>query len=180
MPFHSPPKTVQKKNEPDITDSEPWWQFSGTTWCLIVGLLAFNIGIFLSPKVLDALLGFVGRTLDFRLWHWYYFLFLLVVLAFSVRWFMIYRAFQDDFDTPDNPDEMKAFVWLTGTITAIFLTYVFLEQTLALKYLLLQLWKFMAVGAFSWHALLFFFLIIGSIGAVVALTKFWVETLQYE
>ena len=163
-------------------DDEKWYQLSTSTWLLIGGLILFNIGWFLGPSLIDSIFRLldVRFLLDIRLWPWYYFGFLLIVATFSVRWYIIYRAFQDDFDMPDNPDELKAFVLLTGTITAFLLTYVILEQTLALKYLLLQLWKWMTLGAFSWSASLFFFGVLGSIGAFGALTKHWIGTWRFD
>ena len=71
-----------------IQDTEgegEWYHFSTSTWMLLGGLVLFNVGTFFGPHLIDGLF----RVLDFRLWAWWYFAILLVIVAFSIKWFLL-------------------------------------------------------------------------------------------
>ena len=160
------------------SSSEPWWRFGSTTWMLIGGLLLFNVGCFLQPSLLDTVFAGLFNLLDFRTWPWWYFLCLIAVLGFSVRWFLLFqKKINDEFD-PQSLEEAKWFCWLTGAVTALLAVLVVLHRTGLLRRAYTSLNYMFGYGAFSIWALLIFFGILAVIGMIVALAWKWIGTIQ--
>jgi hypothetical protein len=163
--------------------NDTWWNFSTTTWLLVGGLVLLNVGCFLSPSILDTVLSGVFHTLDFRTWAWWYFLEIIIVLAFAMRWFLLYQTYvNDDFD-PQSSEEAKWFCILSGTITFIFAVLAFLHRffrffLLYYAYYPLYSWFRLGHGAFSLTALLIFIISLATLGLLIALVWKWLTTLQ--
>ncbi|MDR1963187.1 MAG: hypothetical protein LBQ50_05370 [Planctomycetaceae bacterium] len=165
-------KTLQKQSV------DPWWKFSTTTWLFIAGLVLLNIGCFLKPSILDTLLLGLFNLLDFRTWTWWYFLGLVAVLAFSVRWFLLYQTYiNENFDL-QSLEEAKWFCRLSGTLTFLLAVFIFLHRFSLLRWLYNPLYFWLGFGAFSFSALLIFTVIFVMIGFVVFLVWKWMTTLQ--
>ncbi|MDR1964120.1 MAG: hypothetical protein LBQ50_10110 [Planctomycetaceae bacterium] len=166
------PQMLQKSS------SEPWWKFSMTTWLFIAGLVLLNIGCFLKPSILDTLLVCLFNLLDFRTWPLWYFLGLIGVPVFSVRWFLLYQTYiNDDFDL-QSLEEAKWFCRLSGTLTFLFIIFVFLHRFSLLRRLYNPLYFWLGYGTFSFVALLIFTMIFVIIGFVTFLVWKWITTLQ--
>lgn len=160
--------------------SEPWWRFGSTTWMLIGGLLLFNVGCFLQPSLLDTVFAGLFNLLDFRTWPWWYFLCLIAVLAFSVRWFFLYqKKIEGDFD-PQSLKEAKWFMRLSGTITGVLVVLIVLHRFGLIRPMYYSLHYMFGMGAFSIWALLIFFGILVLIGLLVFLAWKWVAAFQVE
>jgi hypothetical protein len=160
--------------------NEPWWKFSTTTWLLIAGLVLLNIGCFLKPFILDTVLVGCFNLLDFRTWSWWYFLGLITVLGFSVRWFLLYQKHLNDEFDPQSLEECKWFCRLSGTVTLIFAVFVFLHRFSLLRRLYYPLYFWFGYGNFSLLALLIFTIIFVIIGVITFLVWKWITTLQSE
>jgi hypothetical protein len=160
-----------------------WWKLSimnVTTWLLISGLVLLNIGCFLKPSILDAIMAGIFNLLDFRTWVWWYFLGVLVVLAFSVRWFLLYqKSVNNDFDL-QHSEEAKWFCLLSGTLTFLFIVFVFLHRILLLRRLFYPLYWWFGYGRFSFEALLIFTAVFVIIGITVFLVWKWITVLMSE
>lgn len=160
--------------------SEPWWKFGSTTWMLIGGLLLFNVGCFLQPSLLDAVFAGLFNLIDFRTWPWWYFLCLITVLAFSVRWFLLYqKKINDDFDS-QSLEEAVWFCRLTGAVTVVLAVLVVLHRTGLLRKAYYTLNTMFGYGAFSIWALLIFAVIFGLIGLFVYLVGKWLATIRVD
>ena len=165
---------------PENAPSEPWWKFGPATWMLILGLVLLNVGCFLRPTLLDTLIAGLFHLLDFRTWPWWYFLCLIAVLAFSVRWFFLYqKKIDDDFD-PRSLEEAKWFCRLTGSLTALLAVLSVLHRTGMLRRCYYTLNGMFGYGAFSIWALLLFAVIFGLIGLFVFLIGKWIASLRAE
>ena len=170
--------TVSKNKMESSNDS--WWQFGTSTWLLIGGLLLLNVGFFLHPTLFDTILIGIVSLFDFRTWPWWYLLCLVAVLAFSVRWFLLYiKKINDEFDLSSR-EEAKWFCRLTGAATCLFVLLIVLHQTGILRKMYSTLNLMFGYGAFSIWALLFFALIFSLIGLFVYLIGKWVATLQID
>lgn len=161
------------------------WNFRITTWLLVGGLVLLNVGCFLSPSILDIVLSGIFHTLDVRTWAWWYFLGFIVILAFAIRWFLLYQTYiNDDFD-PQSSEEAKWFCILSGAITFIFAVFVLLHRffrivLLYYTYYPLYSWFQLGYGAFSLTALLIFIISLVIIGLFVALVWKWLTTIQID
>lgn len=172
-------QNIASKNQVK-TPSEPWWRFGSSAWLLLGGLLLFNVGCFLQPSLLDMVFAGLFNLLDFRTWPWWYFLCLVAVLAFSVRWFFLYqKKINDDFD-PVSAEEAKWFCRLTGAATGLLAVLVILHRTGMLRRMYGTLNYMFGYGAFSIWALLIFAVIFCLIGLFVYLTAKWIATLQVD
>ncbi|MDR2171952.1 MAG: hypothetical protein LBP59_17545 [Planctomycetaceae bacterium] len=168
-------KTSILKNSKNVS----WWKFSNKSiWLLVVGFVLFSIGYFISPSVLSNLfIGFFS-LFDIRTWPWWYFIGLIIIVVFSIRWYMLYQKYvNNDFD-PVSLDECKWFCALSGTITILFAIIVFLHRFSLLNSIYYPLYSWFGFGAFSFVALLIFTVIFVLIGALVFLIYQWITTLQ--
>jgi hypothetical protein len=147
---------------------------------LIAGLVLLNIGCFLKPFILDTVLVGCFNLLDFRTWSWWYFLGLITVLGFSVRWFLLYQKHLNDEFDPQSLEECKWFCRLSGTVTLIFAVFVFLHRFSLLRRLYYPLYFWFGYGNFSFLALLIFMIIFVIIGVITFLVWKWITTLQSE
>jgi hypothetical protein len=176
---------IEKEKEPQVTSEirnlkgeivsdrdpdEKWYHLSASTWLLIGGLILFNIGCFLSPNLIDN----IFRALDVRLWPWWYLLFLGILIAFSVKWFFIYRNWED-YDELEA-EAAKRFNRMAIAITVVMAILVLLNVTNLFNFFYhpLQLW--LGYGDSSWIALLSFVLIFCVIVPLVYFVKEWLVT----
>jgi len=153
-----------------VLDEKEWYHLSPSTWILIGGLILFNIGCFFDPKLINGLF----RFLDFRLWSWWYFVVLLLIVAFSVKWFWLFQSW-DDLDQVDA-DIGKRFLYMSITLTVEMLILVLLNATGVLRYIFSPLWYWVGYGHYSnWC-----FPILLLMGVVVTVTiyvvKEWITT----
>ena len=163
---------------PEKQPGKKWWQFSTTTWMLVGGLVLLNIGCFLQPSLLDSMFAGLANLLDFRTWPWWYFLCLIAVLAFSVRWFLLYQTYVNEGFDQLSAEEAKWFCWLSGTISGILALWVVLHRTGAMRPMYSQFWLMFGMGHFTIWALLIFGGIFGIVGLLVFLTGKWISSIQ--
>jgi hypothetical protein len=157
---------------------EPRWNFGSTTWLLLGGIILLSGGCFLSPSILNMLLLGVFNLFDFRTWSWWYFLCLGVVIAFSVRWFLLYQTYvNDDFDQQDM-GEVKWFCYFSGTTTLIFAVFIFLHRFSILSRFYDPLYFWLAQGAFSFSAIFIFITFFVVLGLMTFLAWGWIGKLQ--
>ena len=155
----------------DSDDGERWYHFSGSTGLLIGGLVLFNLGCFFNPNML----GGVFRFFDFRLWLWWYLVTLALIVAFSIKWFLLFRSW-DDLDS-EEIDIAKRFLCMSITVTAIMLILVLSNMTGLLRIFYDPLRYWISYGAYSHMGLLTFFLICGIVGIIAYVVKEWLITL---
>jgi hypothetical protein len=158
-------KTIDKK----------WYHFSASVWLLFGGLILLTCGCFTKPDWV----GGIFRLLDVRLWKWWYFIFLALLIAFSVKWFFICRNWEE-YDEMEL-DAAKRFNRMSITIIILMAIIVSLSSSRWLFsgfYYPLERW--LGYGAFSWIALLNFVLIIAAIVPVIYFVWEWIVTLGKE
>jgi hypothetical protein len=151
-------------------DEEKWYQLSTSTWFLIGGLILFNVGCFLSPNLIDN----IFRLLDVRLWPWWYLLFLAVFVTFTVKWFFIYRNWED-YDELEA-EAARRFTRMAVAISIDMAILVLLNATHLLNAFYYSLVRWLGYGDFNLLALLAFTLIIGAIVPVAWFVKEWLVT----
>lgn len=145
---------------------EAWWRFSPSTWFLLAGLLLFNVGCFAKPEIMD----FLIRSFDVRLWPWWYFIILTIMVLFSIRWFIIWFR-RDEYDEIDD-EANKRFVRFSIAVTiALFIGMIINAVNLA-WYFTEPLKNWLGYGTFSLRALLVF---IGLLGISLPLAYFFKE-----
>ncbi|MDR2642158.1 MAG: hypothetical protein LBC74_05125 [Planctomycetaceae bacterium] len=162
---------------PNKLSKESWWKFSLTTWQLIIGLVLLNIGCFLKPTLLDTLLKSLFNVVDIRTWAWWYFICLIIVVGFSIRWYLLYQTYKNnDFD-PLSSEEAKWFCMLSGTITFLGIVFIFLHRFSLLRWLFNPLYLWFGVGTVSFASLLLVISIFAVVGFLVFLICKWVDVL---
>lgn len=156
----------------EIVREEPgegaWWKFSAGTWLLIAGLVLFNIGCFVNPSILDGLF----RSLDVRLWPWWYFIPLTILIVFAARWYVIALRYED-YDEYDQ-ESAKRFLRMSIFITALGALLILLNAVNVLWRFTDPLKRWFAFGEFSLMALIAF---IGTIVILIPLLYFVKEWL---
>ncbi|MDR1493225.1 MAG: hypothetical protein LBT05_10950 [Planctomycetaceae bacterium] len=158
----------------DETSDEKWYHFSVNTWLFIGGLILLNISCFAKPNLLDA----VFRQLDVRLWKWWYFIFLALLIAFSVKWFFIYRNWED-YDEMEI-DEAKRFNRMAIAMIVVMAVLVLLNTTRIILALYYPLLDWLTRGVFSGMALLSFMLICSALIPTIYFFKEWIVTFLNE
>lgn len=171
-------QNLATKNRTNPSSDDAWWRLGSSTWLLVGGLLLFNVGCFLQPALLDTVFGGLFNLFDFRTWPWWYFLCLIAVLAFSVRWFILYVKMVDDEFDPQSLEEARWFCLLTGSLTGLFAVLLVLHRTGLMRRMHGTLNYMFGFGAFSIWALLIFFGILAVIGMIVALAWKWVSSFE--
>ena len=117
-----------------------------STWLLIGGLIIFNFGCFFYTGIVD----YVFRLFDVRLWPWWYFAVLGIILLFSIKWFFMIRNWEDYDEV--SIDTAKRFNRMAITVSATLLFLVFLNAINATRFFLHPLADWWNVGTFSWIA----------------------------
>ena len=163
-------RNLKGKIVSDRDPDEKWYQFSASTWLLIGGLILFNIGCFLSPTLIDD----IFRLLDVRLWPWWYLLFLAIFVAFTVKWFFIYRD-GEDYDEL-QAEAARRFTRMAVSITVVMAILVLLNVTHLLNFFYDPLTRWLGYGDFTWIAFLSFVLIFCGIIPVIYFAKEWLIT----
>jgi len=151
----------------DPDNEGQWYHLSANTWFLVGGLLLFNIGCFFNPNFMD----YLFRFLDFRLWSWWYFLVLLLIVAFSIKWYILFQSW-DDLD-PVDIDVGKQFLLMSITITAELLILVLLHVSGLARHIGYSLWTWFSFGSYSHGAALAFLLICAAIAITYYVVKEW-------
>ncbi len=165
-----------KTTETPKTDS--WWKFNTTTWLMVGGLLLLNIGCFLRPSILDTLMVGLFNLLDFRTWPWWYFLCLILVMAFSVRWFVLYqKRVNDDFDEM-GLEEAKWFYRLSYSATGLLAALIVLHRTTLLRKLYHQLTYMYVQGGLSVWSLLLGLAVVGIVCLFIWLIGKWMSCIR--
>ena len=155
-------------------NGEKWYELSSSTWLLIGGLLLFNVGCFVNPGIIDTLF----RQLDVRLWPWWYFLFLVLLVAFSVKWFFIYQNW-GDYDDMDA-EAANRFNRMAISVCIVMAVLVLLNVMNLYGYFYFPLSRWLGYGEFSWMALLSFVLIFGAVVPIAYFFKEWIITFWSE
>jgi hypothetical protein len=154
----------------DRDPDEKWYQLSASTWFLIGGLILFNIGCFLNPTLIDDIV----RLLDVRLWPWWYLLFLAVFVAFTIKWFFIYR-YWEDYDELQT-EAAKRFIRMAIAFSVVMTILVLLNGTFLFRYICDLLIRWLGYGELTWFAFLSFVLIFCVVGPIVYFIKEWLVT----
>ena len=162
---------VNKKPTPE-SEREAWWKWDASVWMLLGGLLLLSTAL-ISPRVFDAIFVGIVRALDFRLWPWWYFLVLVVIVAFSIKWFMIAKAwYNDDLDEVDFLSAKK-FLLMSITITAELLIMILLHATTLVRILYWPLWIWFRFGTYSHTAAFAFLLFVVAVVVTLYVFKEW-------
>ncbi len=170
---------LSTKKIEETQGTEATW-FGTTTWLLVGGLLLLNVGCFLNPSLLDAVMASVFNLLDFRTWPWWYFLCLIAVMAFSVRWFSLYiKKVNDEFDDL-NQEEVKWFCRLSYSATGLFAALFLLHRTGLLRKLYRQLTYMYVQGGLSFWSLLLGLLVVGIVCLFIWLIGKWIGSIQVD
>jgi hypothetical protein len=168
-----------KTTTEEVTETDKKW-FSTTTWFLLLGLGLLNVGCFLQPSVLDTVMNAVFNMLDFRTWPWWYFLCLIIVMAFSVKWFILYqKKVNDDFDEM-SLEEAKWFNRMSYSATGLFVLLFILHQTKILGMLYRQLTYMYVMGGLSFPSLLLGLLVVGIICLFIWLIGKWISCIRVD
>ncbi|MDR1385056.1 MAG: hypothetical protein LBJ67_14580 [Planctomycetaceae bacterium] len=154
----------------DATCDEKRYCLFNVSWLLIIGLILINIGCFVKSNLLDN----IFRLLDIRLWKWWYFLFLALLIAFSVQCFFIERNREND-DKLDI-ESAKRFNRMAITTTIVMAVLVLLNMTRMLSVLYYPLLDWFTRGVFSEMALLSFTLVLFALIPIIYFFKEWVIT----
>jgi hypothetical protein len=169
---------MSSSQPPQKIQSDPWWKFNKLTLLLIVGLILINVGNFLTLSFIGNLFISFFSLFDVRTWPWWYFICLIVVTVFSIRWYRLYQKYvNDDFD-PMSSYECKWFCILSGFITAIIAAIFFLHWSSLLKYLYGSLYSWFGYGNVSFVAFLTITAILAVIAGVIFLVCKWITTLK--
>ncbi len=170
---------LSTKNIEATQETEATW-FGSTTWLLVGGLLLLNVGCFLNPSLLDAVMAGIFNLLDFRTWPWWYFLCLIAVMAFSVRWFSLYiKKVNDEFDDL-NQEEVKWFYCLSFSATGLFAGLFVLHRTGLLRMLYRQLTYMYVQGGLSFWSLLLGLIVVGIVCLFIWLIGKWIGSIQVD
>ncbi len=146
--------------------------FGYDSWLFLAGGLLLIMGGI--PGVPERLF----QWLDFRLWPWWYHLVLLILLAFSVKWFFIYNNWED-YDKVERDTAMR-FKRMSVAVTALMLLCVFLNTVGLFRIIYFSLYSWLGYGAFSWLALISFFAILGVIAPALYFIKEWLITFKQD
>ncbi|MGL6193298.1 MAG: hypothetical protein ACRC2T_00580 [Thermoguttaceae bacterium] len=155
---------------PDIDPDARWYHLSASTWMLLGGLFIFNIGCFVNPGIIDT----IFRSLDVRLWPWWYFLALGLVLIFSIKWYITYYNWE--FYDGNEADAAIRFNRMSVFITAVMAVLVILNCVNLLQFFYYPLSRWFGFGDFSWLALLSFTVLMLVIATTFYFIKEWVVT----
>ena len=150
----------------DLGERE-WYRLSPELWLLIGGLVLFNIGCFFNSNIITSIWG----LLEFRLCPWWYFVGLLLIVVFSIKWFQIFRAW-DDLE-PTDSEIAKRFLHMSITISAEILIIILLNAVGFIRPLSLPLWYWLNFGHYSHAGILVFLVICIAVTATVYVIKEW-------
>jgi hypothetical protein len=148
-------------------EKEPWYQFSATTSALMGGLFLLIGGCCLNQNMIDGL----SRLVDFRLWPWWYFAALIVIVFFSVKWYILSQTWED-YDEEDIIVGRK-FMTMSFTITGELLVLVLLKSIGFLGRFSYPLWRWFGFGEYSHMALLTFMLVCAAVVLTIYMIKEW-------
>lgn len=161
------------------TKSElPWWKLRVSTWLFLGGLAVLSAACCFRPSMVDAIALAVGRMLDFRYWPWWFVFELLLVLAFSVRWFLIFAGFYNQELTETEQTEAKCFIALTVLATVTMFSLAALECLELLRPAYFALYGWFGFGTFSFVALAVFAALLVLFAAHLVLAWNWVVAFQ--
>lgn len=132
----------------------------------------------LWPTFFDRLEPGFWYLADFRQWAWWYFIELVVVLAFSVRWFLLYASHVNDELAPDRKVEAVAFVRLTGFLSGAMFVFSVLHRAGIVRRGYYSLYAWFGYGAFSAVAILSFTVLFSCLLILVFLFWKWLYTLK--
>ena len=165
------------QNAPDVHDtrSSRWWEFGVTTWLLIVGLVVINVGMFVSPELLERLGGRIWRLLSFvdvRYWPWWYWpIFWIIVIGAVTRYLLTGRIEMMEAQREDSTQHYqlrRLITILTVGLTALLIC-VHANIFTAFRHFVGQLLS----SDFPWWGMpLFWSLLIGVLVAVWMLQRY--------
>lgn len=161
------------KNKVDFDDERPWWDFGYSVWLLLIGLILFNIGVFINPVWVDKIISF----LDFRRWHWTTFILCAINFYFIVTWTRIVLCkLNDDWDTGD-PVIDRSFLFMSITIFLGSVVLGVLSSTKAMTYIHYTFIQWFGYGIYSHKALLILLLSLSYIGVTFYFVKEWIMSI---
>lgn len=97
----------------------PWWKIPVPTRFFLAGLAVLSGACCVRPMLVDAIAYGLLLLADFRYWSWWFFPALTFVLAFSVRWFLIFAASVNGEMNEPRKRKAERFVMLSGGISFI-------------------------------------------------------------
>ncbi len=131
------------------------------------GVLLLVSGLFSQPAWVDPLF----RVLDFRLWPWWYFVLLLLIVGFSIKWFFLFQSWDDL--APTDLEVGKRFLRMSITISIELLIVALLNAVGLLRQLSYPLWSWFGYGSYSHMGALAFLLICISVGITIYVVREW-------
>lgn len=163
---------------PTKKDDIPWWRMPVTTWMSLVALASLSVSCCVRPELIDVIGNGLVRTVDFRFWPWWFFLELSFVLAFSVRWFLIYAVCYDNEMSEKNWPEARSFVCLTGCAGVTMLVLSILDRLGPLRTTWRVLLHEFKPGSLSVDALFFLTVLFALIVVHLVLFGNWMYALR--
>lgn len=161
----------------EITE-KPWWKLDRISLLLVVGAGIFSVGLSLCPSLFDRLWVGFWYLAEYRQWPRWYFCEILIVLAFSMRWFFLYVSHVNDELTSGQRSEAVAFVKLAGFAAAAMLVLTVLHRAGIARLAYYSLYAWFGFGAFSLAALLSFSIILTLITVCIVLFGKWFVALK--
>lgn len=156
----------------DDVQSRGWWRLSPSTGLLIIGLVLLNVGCFVDAGLIDR----AFRAFDVRLWPWWYFVCLAILVIFSIRWGLIRRDF-DDYDEFEQ-EEAKRFVRLSVFLTVLVGLILILHGFNLLWRFTEPLKHWFGYGTFSKMGAVSFGLVIAILIPLIYFVKEWFVTFR--
>lgn len=166
-----------KTIKPESTE-KPWWKLDASAWLLIAVAMLCSIVLCLWPTLLDRLWVGFWYLAEYRQWAWWYFVEIVVVVGFAVRWFLLYIAHDNDELTPGQRTEATAFVKLTGLLAMTMFLLTVLHRAGIVHRARYALHAWLGLGAFSFVALLSFGLLLALLMFFIVLLWKWLTALK--
>ena len=101
-------------------------------------------------------------------------MFLAIFVAFTVKWFFIYRN-RDDYDELET-EATKRFNRMAVSITVVMAILVLLNVTQLFGFFYYPLTRWLGFGDFTWVAVLSFVLVFCAIVPIIYFVKEWLVT----
>ena len=122
--------------------------FSSVTWLMIIGVILFCVGCFVPASTTDM----IFRIFDVRLWPWWYFPCVALMLFFFWRWMRFVISLWGDHRSVVY-EVSPQFLRLSGVVFVELLLLILLNATGVLSKLWWPVYQMFIYGVFSWMVL---------------------------
>ena len=147
-----------KINKQELSDEQPWWKLDKMSLLLILGLVLFNIGVFISPRIFDFIISFFWKTFDIRRWPLWFFIAPLLTGFFAWRWCYALDDWKDEFLADEDRLYAVLFMRMSAVITFDMWLFILMQTQGWFKHFSIppqtmdQLWT---IFTFRTHSFLF-------------------------